>query len=191
MMQAAGGMGGQGGGIISSALQQKRTDMGILGSAIGGALGIGASIFGGISASKAMKKVKRNIERQMKENQNWYDRRYNEDATQRADAQRILTMTNENIRQRNQAAAGSAAVMGSSEESIAAAKAANNQALADATSQIAVNGERRKDQIESQYMQTKQELNDKLNNLEQAKAQNTAQAVQGVAQAGSAMASVF
>ena len=94
--------------------------MGILGSAIGGALGIGASIFGGISASKAMKKVKRNIEGQMKENQNWYDRRYNEDATQRADAQRILTMTNENIRQRNQAAAGSAAVMGSSEESIAA-----------------------------------------------------------------------
>lgn len=165
--------------------------MGIFGSAIGGALGIGASIFGGISASKAMKKVKQNIERQMKENQNWYDRRYNEDATQRADAQRILTMTNENIRQRNQAAAGSAAVMGSSEESIAAAKAANNQALADATSQIAVNGERRKDQIESQYMQTKQELNDKLNNLEQAKAQNTAQAVQGVAQAGSAMASVF
>lgn len=165
--------------------------MGILGSAIGGALGIGASIFGGISASKAMKKVKRNIEGQMKENQNWYDRRYNEDATQRADAQRILTITNNNIRQRNQAAAGSAAVMGSSEESIAAAKAANNQALADATSQIAVNGERRKDQIESQYMQTKQELNDKLNNLEQAKAQNTAQAVQGVAQAGSAMASVF
>ncbi len=165
--------------------------MGILGSAIGGALGIGASIFGGISASKAMKKVKRNIEGQMKENQNWYDRRYNEDATQRADAQRILTMTNENIRQRNQAAAGSAAVMGSSEESMGAAKAANNQALADATSQIAVNGERRKDQIESQYMQTKQELNDKLNNLEQAKAQNTAQAVQGVAQAGSAMASVF
>lgn len=166
-------------------------DMGVIGSAIGGALGIGASIFGGISASKAMKKVKKNLEGQMKENQDWYDRRYNEDATQRADAQRILTMTNENIRQRNKAAAGAQAVMGGSEESVAAAKAANNQALADATSQIAVNGERRKDQIESQYMQTKQELNDKLNNLEQAKAQNTAQAVQGVAQAGSAMASVF
>ncbi len=165
--------------------------MGILGRAIGGALGIGGSIFGGISASKAMKKAKRIVEGQMKDNQNWYDRRYNEDATQRADAQRILTMTNDNIRQRNQAAAGAQAVMGGTEESVATTKAANNQALADATSQIAVNGERRKDQIESQYMQTKQELNDKLNNLEQAKAQNTAQAVQGVAQAGSAMASVF
>jgi len=165
--------------------------MGILGSAIGGTLGIGASIFGGISASKAMKKVKRNIEGQMKDNQNWYDRRYNEDATQRADAQRILTMTNENIRQRNQQAAGAQAVMGGTEENVAAAKAANNQALADATSQIAVNGERRKDQIESQYLQTKADLNDKLNNLEQAKAQAVSQAVQGVAQAGSNMASVF
>ncbi len=165
--------------------------MGIIGSAIGGALGIGASIFGGVSASKAMKKVKKNLEGQMQENQNWYDRRYNEDATQRADAQRILTMTQESIRNRNQQAAGAQAVMGGTEESVAAAKAANNQALADATSQIAVNGERRKDQIESQYMQTKSDLNEKLNNLEQARAQNTAQAVQGVAQAGSNMASVF
>jgi hypothetical protein len=165
--------------------------MGILGSTIGGALGIGASIFGGISASKAMKKVKQNLETQQKENQNWYDQRYNEDATQRADAQRILTMTNENIRQRNQQAAGTQAVMGGTEESVAATKAANNQALAEATSQIAVNGERRKDQIESQYMQTKSDLNDKLNNLEQAKAGAISQAVQGVAQAGSNMASVF
>ena len=165
--------------------------MGILGSAIGGSLGIGASIFGGISASKAMKKIKKNLEGQMQENQDWYDRRYNEDATQRADAQRILTMTNENIKQRNQQAAGAQAVMGGTEEGVAAAKAANNQALADATSQIAVNGERRKDQIESQYMQTKADLNDKLNNLEQARAQSTAQAVQGVAQAGSNMASVL
>ena len=89
--------------------------MGILGSAIGGSLGIGASIFGGISASKAMKKIKKNLQSQMQENQDWYDRRYNEDATQRADAQRILTMTNENIKQRNQQAAGAQAVMDGTE----------------------------------------------------------------------------
>lgn len=165
--------------------------MGILGSAIGGALGIGGSIFGGISASKAMKKAKRIVEGEMKDNQNWYDRRYNEDATQRADAQRILTMTNDNIRQRNQQAAGAQAVMGGTEESVAAAKAANNQALADATSQIAVNGERRKDQIESQYLQTKADLNEKLRNIEIGKANAVSQAVQGVAQAGSNMAGLF
>ena len=127
----------------------------------------------------------------MKDNQNWYDRRYNEDATQRADAQRILTMTNENIRQRNQQAAGAQAVMGGTEESVAAAKAANNQALADATSQIAVNGERRKDQIEQQYMQTKSDLNDKLREIEVGKANAVSQAVQGVEQSGANIAGLF
>ena len=108
--------------------------MGLIGSAIGAA----GSIFGGIKASKAMKKAKRNVEAQRQKNQDWYDRRYNEDATQRADAQRILTQTEESIKQRNKQAAGSAAVMGGTDESVAAAKAANNQALADATSQIAL-----------------------------------------------------
>lgn len=165
--------------------------MGIFGSAIGGALGIGGAIFGGSSASKAMKQAKEMVEEQKKENQDWYDRRYNEDSTQRADAQRILTQTNEAIRQRNQAAAGSAAVMGGTEESVAATKAANAQAIADATSQIAVNGERRKDQIESQYLQTKSDLNQQLQNLEIGKANAVSQAVQGMASAGANMAGLF
>lgn len=165
--------------------------MGIFGSAIGGALGIGGAIFGGISASKAMKRAKKMVEEQKKENQDWYDRRYNEDSTQRADAQRILTQTNEAIRRRNQAAAGSAAVMGGTEESVAATKAANAQAIADATSQIAVNGERRKDQIESQYLQTKSDLNQQLQNLEIGKANAVSQAVQGMASAGANMAGLF
>ena len=113
--------------------------MGLIGTAIG-AVG---SIFGGISASKAMKKMKANVEAQKKANQDWYDRRYNEDATQRADAQRILTLTQENIKNRNKAAAGAQAVMGGTDESTAAAKEANNKALADATATIAVNGEQR------------------------------------------------
>jgi hypothetical protein len=165
--------------------------MGVLGATIGGSLGVGASIFGGVQASKAMKKIKQNIQTQQSENQDWYDRRYNEDATQRADAQRILTMANENIKQRNQQAAGTQAVMGGTEESVAAAKAANNQALADATSQIAVNGDRRKDQIESQYLSTKADLNNQLNNLEQAKSTAITQAVQGAAQSASNIASLF
>lgn len=165
--------------------------MGILGSAIGGALGIGGSIFGGISASKAMKRIKKNLEGQKSENEAWYNRRYNEDATQRADAQRILTLTNENIRNRNRQAAGTQAVMGGTEESVAAAKAANNEALAEATSQIAVNGERRKDAIESQYQAKKEDLNAQLNGLEQARAQGIAQAVQGVAQAGANLGDII
>lgn len=165
--------------------------MGIIGSAIGGALGIGASIFGGISASKAIKEYKRNLEGRMTENKNWYDRRYNEDATQRADAQRVLSKTEEMIKNRNRQAAGTQAVMGGTDESVAAEKAVNSQAMADAASQIAANGERRKDQIESQYLQTKSDLNNKLFEIEKTKAGAISQAVQGAIQAGSNIASVF
>ena len=157
----------------------------MIGSIIGGALNIGASIFGGIKQAKAMKKVQKNLQNQMAENQNWYDRRYNEDATQRADAQRLITMTEESIKNRNKQAAGSAAVMGGTEESVAAAKAANNGALADTMSQIAVNAEQRKDAIEGQYMERKAGINQQLNDMEVKKAQNISQAVQGVASAAS------
>lgn len=160
----------------------------MIGSIIGGAMQVGGAIFGGISASKAMKKVKKNLQEQQRKNQDWYDRRYNEDATQRADAQRILTKTEESIRNRNRQAAGTQAVMGGTEESVAAAKAANNEALAEATSQIAANGERRKDAIEQQYMSTDQQLQGQLNNLEVNKASAISQAVQGVAKAGAGMA---
>ena len=152
---------------------------------------VAGGIFGGVKASQAMKKVKSNIEQQRADNQAWYDRRYNEDATQRADAQRILTKTEESIRERNRQAAGAQAVMGGTEESVAAAKSANNQALAEATSQIAVNAEARKDQIEQTYQQKDAQLQDALNNLEQQKAQAIGSAVQGVSQAGAGIAGAF
>lgn len=161
------------------------------GSIAGGALGAAASIFGGISASKAMRRVKKNLQAQKEANQNWYDRRYNEDATQRADAQRILTQTEESIRNRNRQAAGAQAVMGGTDESTAAAKAANAQALADATSQIAVNADNRKDQIEQTYQQRDSQINGALNNMEINKAQAISQAVQGVAKAGAGIAGAF
>lgn len=164
--------------------------MGLLGGAIGAGLGAVGSIFGGISASKAMRKVKNNLNEQRRQNQDWYERRYNEDATQRADAQAILTRTQESIRNRNRQAAGTQAVMGGTEESVAAAKAANNQVLSDAAASIAVNAERRKDAIESQFQAKDEALQQQLNDMEMRKAANTAQAVQGVAQAGMNIAGV-
>nr|WP_314698252.1 hypothetical protein [uncultured Prevotella sp.] len=154
---------------------------------IGAAVGAAGSIFGGISALNAMNKMKANVEAQKKANQDWFDRRYNEDATQRADAQRILTMTEENFKNRNKAAQGAAAVMGGTEESIAATKAANSKALSDATAQIAVNGEQRKDAIESKFQERDASLNNQLNEIEQKKAEAISQAVQGVTSAASSM----
>ena len=157
--------------------------MGMIGSAIGAA----GAIFGGISATQAMKKVKKNIEAQRKKNQDWYNQRYNEDATQRADAQRILQQTENSIKERNKQAAATAAVMGGTDESVAAAKAANAEALADATSQIVAKAEERKDNIEATYMQNDNAFQSQLNDLEQQKAEAISSAVQGVTNAASSM----
>lgn len=138
----------------------------MLGGIIGAAAGALGGVFGGISKNKMLKKQMKMVNEQKKENQNWYDRRYNEDSTQRADAQALLTQTAEAIKQRNQASAGSAAVMGSTEESVAATKAANAQAMSDATSKIVVAGEQRKDNIENQYRERNNNLNETLRGLQ-------------------------
>lgn len=138
----------------------------MIGGIIGGAVGALGGLFGGFSRNKALKRQMRMLGEQRRENQDWYDRRYNEDATQRADAQAMLTRTAEAIRQRNLASAGSAAVMGGAEESVAATKAANARAMSDAASQIAAAGAQRKDQIEGQYMSRKNQLDEQLRELQ-------------------------
>ena len=163
----------------------------MIGALIGAGLGAATSLYGMYQASQAAKKANEmenaNYMKQSEENQNWFDRRYNEDATQRADAQRVLTITQDAIRQRNKAAAGANAVSGGTEESLAETKAANAQAVADATSKIAVAGEARKDNIEEQYRQRKAQLDDSHTRygvgIEQQRAQNIVNAANGAGNA--------
>lgn len=150
---------------------------------IGAALGAAGSIFGGIKASQAMKGVQGNLEQQMRDNQAWYERNYNDNALERKSAQNILSQTEESIRNRNRQAAGASAVAGASEESVAAQKAAGNQALDGAVRQIGVMDEARKNQVENQYMQTKSGLNGQMNDLAIKKAENISKAIGGVTDA--------
>lgn len=153
--------------------------MGLIGSAIGAA----GSIFGGIMASKAMKKVKRNIQQQRQKNQDWYDQRYNEDSTQRADAQRLLTQTQDMLKRQTDAVAGSAAVGGGTDESVAQAKAAANETVGNVMSNINAQADARKDQIEQTYQANDNSFAEQLNNVEIGKANAIGQAVQGVTNA--------
>lgn len=163
----------------------------MIGSIIGAGLSAIGGIAGGISASKTMKKVQASIDKRKEENQDWYDRRYNEDPTQRASAQRAITMVSDSIKQRNQAAAGTKAIMGGTDESVALAKEQNNKALADTTSQIAAQGDARKDEIEQRYMAQKDGLAQQEEQMLINKAQGTASAMQGVSGAASDISSLL
>lgn len=151
------------------------------GALVGGAMKAVGAVAGGIAARKAARQQNKRLEEMLQDNQDWYDRRYNEDATQRADAQRLLTMTEEAIKNRNRQSAGAAAVMGGTTESVAAAKAANNAALADTVSSIAADAANRKDSIESQYMANKGNIVAQQNAVSAQKAQGITQAIGTVA----------
>ena len=156
---------------------------GIISGAAGAALKIGGAIAGSRAARRAAKRARNMVNAQIGENQNWFDRRYNEDATQRADAQRLLTMTQDSIRNRNKQAAATAAVMGGTNESVAAEKAAASSALTDTMSQIAASAADRKDRIEGQFRQRNAGLNQQMIDIENQRANSVAAAasqMQGV-----------
>ena len=163
----------------------------MIGALIGAGLSLASSIAGGIANRKAAKKQKEMLEKQLKDNKAWYDRKYNEDPTKRADTMRLLTMMQEQIKNRNNAAKGRQAVMGGTDDSTTAVKEANNKTLADTTSQIVASNESRKDAIEQQYQQNKRDIEGQQMKMEADKAGNTANTVAGVAGTAANIASAL
>lgn len=163
----------------------------MIGTLIGAGLSIASSIAGGIANRKARKKQEQLLAQQQRDNQAWYDRKYNEDPTKRADTVRLLTQMQEQIKNRNRAAKGRQAVMGGTEDSTTAVKEANNKTLADTTSQIVAANEARKDNIEQQYQQNKRSIQGQQMQMEADKAAGTANVVAGVAGTAANIASTL
>lgn len=153
----------------------------MIGTLIGAGLGLASSIAGGIANRKARKKQEQMLAQQQRDNQAWYDRKYNEDPTKRADTVRLLTQMQEQIKNRNRAAKGRQAVMGGTEDSTTAVKEANNKTIADTTSQIVAANEARKDAIEQQYQQNKRSIQNQQMGIEAEKSADTANVAAGVA----------
>lgn len=163
----------------------------MIASIAGAVLGAAGSIVGGITSAHAKKKVRKQYRKRKKENEDWYNRRYNESATQRADAQALLTNTERIIRDRNRAAAGRQAVVGGTDEAVAATRADNSEAIANTAAQIVAANEQRKDSIEQQYLSRRDELDDKLAGLEAQRSQNISTATSNLLNtAGSIAASL-
>ena len=163
----------------------------MIGALIGAGLGLASSIAGGIANRKARKKQEQMLAQQQRDNQAWYDRKYNEDPTKRADTVRLLTQMQEQIKNRNRAAKGRQAVMGGTEDSTTAVKEANNKTLADTTSQIVAANEARKDAIEQQYQQNKRSIQGQQMQMEAEKSADTANVAAGVAGTAANIASTL
>lgn len=156
---------------------------------MGAATSLFGSLFGMSKSAKAAKKRQQRLDNAQQENEAWYRRNYYADPTKRADAQRLLTMTQEAVRDRNQAAAGRQAVMGGTGESTAADRAANNAMYANAVGTVVAGNEARKDRIDQQYRTTRANIEDKKADAEYQRGQALAQGVQDVGQSIFSLAS--
>lgn len=156
-------------------------------------LGLNAagSIYGGIRNRKLMEGVRDDINAEKQRNEAWYNRRYNEDPIQRAAAEAVLTRLGEDVRDNNRRLAGAQAVMGGTDESVAAAKAAGGKVIADAASQIAAANEARRDRIEDQYRLKDSELAQRLRNMDFQQAQDQAKSVMELNKSMGNLSSMF
>ena len=153
----------------------------LLGQGIGlGLSAIGGTI-GGIQSARANKKADKLAAEQKAENEAWYNRNYNTDFTQRADAQAILNQTREMAKQNRERAMASSVVTGATDEAAAMQAASDSKMIADTMTGMNVSAEQYKQGIENQYLKTDQMLT-----AEQIENQR-----KRAAQGASAMASAF
>lgn len=148
---------------------------------IGSIIGAVGSIVGGALSASASRKAAKVREEELKKREErqaaTYARRVNQDFTQRADAQRMLKMTRDALKQRAEAAAGRQAVMGTTDSAMGAEREAAGEIMSNTASQIAAQGEAYKDQAEQQYEQQQDANAQERANIAAGKAQATGQAV--------------
>lgn len=153
-------------------------------SLIGGGIGILSSVAGAIGSARKMKQAGNMLTAQQAQNQTWYDKEYNTDYTQRADAQAILNKTREMANENRKRARGMAVVAGATDESVAMENEASNDMVANTMGNINQSADAYKQSVQGQFRATQQQLDQQQYNNKIAEAQNIANAASGVSKAG-------
>jgi len=148
----------------------------MIGTIINAAAGVAGSIIGGLKASREMKKVRRLIGQQERDNQNWYDRRVNQDYTQTAAAQDAIRRTRQYADELIRRAEGNSIVNGATQETLAEARRQASQAVGNTIASLAAEGDAIRQATEQQYRRNKRHLIQQRIALHQQKAQNISQA---------------
>ncbi len=136
----------------------------MIGSIIGGATSVLGGLFGGIGARKAAKNARKITENQLKENEAWYNKNYNQDYTTRSDAQALLKNAREQAKKQYKIANNTSVISGATPESTALQKSSGNDLYANTLSGINQYADRYKQGIMDRYLDTKSALNNRQYN---------------------------
>ena len=140
-----------------------------------------------IAGARAYRNQMKNLRKQERENQNWYDRRYNENATERADSVALNEQAKQHFAEAMAQHQGVAAVMGGTNAQLAAEKNAEAAGYANIQAQRQQMADTRKDTIENKFLTNKSNIQNKMLEMEQQRAAGIQTAASQMAQAGSDM----
>lgn len=150
------------------------------------ALGLGSSLFGGISSSKAAREAEKRLQEQKAKEEAYYRRRYNEDYLDTNAGQNLVRRAKDFAKENWRKASGAQAVAGGTDAATAQAKEAGNKMMGDTIANIAAADVQRKDNIDAQHMQAQDRYAQQEMAISQQRAQSTADAA---AQASNALMS--
>lgn len=144
----------------------------MIGSILGAASGLAKGIIGGIKAAKARRQQAKIINNAKQRNEAQFTNDYYGDYMERSDAQAVMKRVRDTMRNNNKVTTASAAVTGATPEAVAAQKAAANQTVADAASNLQANADAYKTNAKNTYVAQN-------NALDQAQLQQAATTEQG------------
>ena len=156
----------------------------MIGSLIGAGVGVLGSVAGAIGSARKMKQAGQMLNEQEAANKTWYDKEYNTDYTQRADAQAIINKTRELANENRKRARNMAVVAGATDESVAMENEASNEMVANTMGNINQAADAYKQSVQGQYRATQQQIDQQQYNNKIAEAQNISNAASGVSKAG-------
>lgn len=129
-------------------------------AAASAAAGLASSLFGASKAAKARREAQRLQEKRERQEQAWYDRRYNEDYLDTAAGQNLMRQANDYADKVWRKAEGAKAVGGATDAATAQAKESANRMVGNAVANIAANDTQRKDNVDSQHQRNLQQFNE-------------------------------
>lgn len=144
----------------------------MIGSIVSAAAGLAKGIAGGIKAAKARRQQAKIIKAAQQRNEAQFANDYYGDYMERSDAQAVMKRVRDTMRNNNKVTTASAAVTGATPEAVAAQKAAANQTVADAASNLQANADAYKTNVKNTYVAQN-------NALDQAQLQQAATSEQG------------
>lgn len=153
----------------------------------GMATAAGGAVFGSVKGAIEAARRRKILKQKERENRRWYNRRYNEVGTERANAKKALTAMRDAQEQRVANARGRAAVMGGSSAAVAQEKQAANQALGNTVANINAQAEQQKDGIEKQYLAQQDAIQNARMNMSAQTNANIANATGQAIAAGAGM----